>query len=220
MKEMLTRTSLSLIIVLLLAAPVLAGDFLIGNLNQPVPPFEPVDMVAMEGFALLVHPVDQSSCPEEGFFVETISMMLDFSDISMGQTFDFEVALYTADFQTTSGTYLPGAPICMSPIQNYLVGFPGLHEITGFLPPCVPVQSDDFYFLVVRFMTPLETNLALDDQPLPGVAYRDVGLGWYDTFNGLKTAAGKFIIWGDITCSVPPIATDGPTWGEIKGLYR
>ena len=67
-----------LLLGLVLGATVAWGqtDGQIGNLNDPVPPSVPGILVGDQVFAYLVVPAEQVSCPEGGFILQTVSMLI------------------------------------------------------------------------------------------------------------------------------------------------
>ena len=217
------RVAIALLFSLLLSAavPVLAGDFVVGNLNPPTHALENY-VTGNQAFAYLVYPPDQAACTGGGFIPEAVHMWLGFRSEQLPATFAASAQLLAAVYDTLTGQWLPGTLLCQGSPQTFTVTTPGLFELMlPFLPgECGPQVFNDYYFLVVRLETPLTADLPLDSFPEAGVAYQNDGQGWVD-MNGLKRAdSGKIIIWGDIVCTAAPVGNTTGTWGSIKGLYR
>ena len=220
MRSLRQSLSLLMLIVFCAAGLAIAADFQIGNLNPPVGPALPDYVHGMTAFAYLVYPPDQATCPEQGFYMESIHMLLEFPAGTEGMAFLMSAALYSAEIDPVDGALKPGAILCLALDVNYMVLDSGLQDMTVPFSPCVPVQMDDHYFLVMSYDTPLEANLPVDGMPQPGIVFMDDGTGWVDMFSMDKTPAGKSIIWGDITCGIPPVAAEAGTWSGIKSLYQ
>jgi hypothetical protein len=196
------------------------GDCMIGNLNPPVLPSVDGIVTGNEAFAYFVYPLEQCSCSEGGFLLEMIHMMLELLPHQVPAAFQAYGALHEAVYDPTTGCWLPGDMIYAGPPTDFDIQEPGVYEIGLPTPGAVCLQLDNYYFLVVHFLTPLEAGLVEDGLPAPCIAYNDKGAGWVDLDGVKRTAAGKTIIWGDMICCLPPIGSETPTWGAVKTLYR
>jgi hypothetical protein len=169
----------------------------------------------------LIYPPDQGTCTEGGFDLLEIHMYLELGPQHVPVTFNVSGALAHADLDPTEGQYVPGPFICEGPEAVFHIEEPGLYVITVPMQDACECQLfDDHYFLVMRFLTPFEANLPIDDQPQPGIVYNDKGAGWVDMFDLSKTAGGKVIIWGDTVCCTHSVGNEAGSWSGIKSLYR
>ncbi|HOX24865.1 MAG TPA: hypothetical protein PLL30_03755 [Candidatus Krumholzibacteria bacterium] len=191
----------------------------IGNLNDPVPPSVPGLLVGNQVFAYLVMPDEQVACPDGGFILQTVAMTLDFTAEQVPATITVNAGLLDAHLED-NGFYVPGGEIGTSPEITVTIDAPGLHVIPVPLQgACGCEPTDAPYFLSFRYLGPAVANLAIDDQPAPGIVYLDSGNGYVDMYELGKTSGGKVIIWGDIVCCIA-VGAEPTTWQDVKSLFR
>ena len=213
------------LLLLLCAAAAPAADYLVGNLNPPEPPSAPGILTGDQVFAYLIHPVDQVPPGVNGFQLEAVTMLLDFTPQQLPAFFTVQGGLRKAVYEPSQDAWLPGDPVCQGQTFPYQITEPGLQEIRLPVDPaCGCLHTDDYFFLTVTFWDPVVGNLVTDGQPEAGVVYLNDGTGWVDMVNIVpapdKTAGGKVIIWGDILTCEPPVGAEKSAWGHIKSVYR
>lgn len=212
----LCLTCLAAMSVSTLSAQPVTGQ--IGNLNEPVGPSVPNILFGDQTFAYLVFPDQQISCPGGGFALEQVQMLLDFTENQVPATLQVAGGLLTA-VEEGSG-YVPGDEVCYSDAVTITITEPGINIISvPTIDSCGTLPIDIPYFLSLRFLGDAVANLAIDDEPAPGIEFLDGGNGFFDMYNIDRTSGGKVIIWGDIVCRVV-VGTEASSWGAIKTLFR
>lgn len=200
------------------------GDCLVGNLNPPIGPSYPDVFMGNESYAYYFNPSQGCSCPEDYFRLDTISMMVDFSEEQLPQTLVITPAMYSAVIDPGSGCLIPGVALCVGPDVTFVVNTPGIQTFTLPVTSCGPFPMVGDYFLTLNYMGGGPANLPVDDMPQACVEYINTGAGWADLFgtksSDEKTGGGKLIVFGDIICVTSTVDVEQSTWGSIKGLYR
>jgi hypothetical protein len=194
-------------------------DCQVGNLN-PAAGLVTGFFQGNERYKYLIYPPDQCSCPV-GFLLESVSMMLHFEPWMVPITFDVVCDLGEA-IEVAPGCWEPG-PIdyCVSSVTTFHITTAGYHTITVPMDGCDCAFMDHHYFIGLEFLTAFDANIVIDAFPQPCIVYNWRSPGpWEDLFTWFARSSGKGIIWGDIICCQPPVATEADSWGAIKSLYH
>jgi len=223
-RGVIMKTRIFQVLILLVAVLVIAEDFcIIGNMGDPVgPPL--FDLLhGQEAYAYLVKPSEECSSQEEVFELLKLNMLLDFFIEQVPVNFICRAEFRKA-FEVEPGQFVPAELIYSSPEVMLYIPQPGITRIEVGTPEFTEQIMDDQYFIVIRFESPFEGNLPIDNLPEPGVAFRNDGSGWVDMDTFDRSASGKIIAWGDIVCSPAGSSSvepdPGVSWGYVKTLFN
>ncbi|MCP4292985.1 MAG: hypothetical protein GY780_14260 [bacterium] len=200
--------------------PFILGDCQVGNLNPPVGPPVPDLFFGEEAYAYHVKPIDQCTSTEDGFILESVTQMLHFNTDQIPAVLIVKAALYSAQFDTPSGCWMPGITLYESMEETFTIADNGILNIQ------VPIASgpayllNDHYFLVMSYQGGAMAQLVVDDEPMPCTEFVNRGNGWQDLNGRDKSGGGKVIIFGDIVFSPASVANTQSTWDGIKSLYK
>ena len=199
---------------------VLFGDCQVGNLNPPVAPPVPGIFTGEEEYAYHIFPAEQCDCSEDGFILENITQFLFFDDLQVPANLLVQGALLKADFDPSSGCWVPGPILFEGPQITFTIvdNGPAVIQVPTDGAPALPLA--DHYFLVMRYLGGAEAMLVVDDLPMPCTEFINRGSGWEDLFGRDKSGGGKVIVFGDIVCSPTSVPNTESTWGGIKSLYK
>ncbi len=208
---------LPVILVLALAAGLAAQQVCqVGNLEDPVPPVVP-DLITGgdQVFAYLIHPVEQCGCSEGFVQFQEVRMWLQFEPWMIPQNFIVRAGLRPAIWNPNVDRWEPDGYFYESFDIPVEVFDPGPFVLSIPTEHARWINIDDFFFLTVTFLSPLEANLVGDGMDLPGITYMspDGGNHWMDLWVPDKTSGGKPIIWGDVLCGAFD-TTDSPVPGS------
>jgi len=192
----------------------------IGNLNPPVGEPVPEIFQGEEAYAYHVYPPDQCACDEGGFALQTVSMLLYFTENQIPADLVVQGGLLGGVYDPSNDCWLPGETLQESQPTTVIVQEPGFFPVSVQVPIVDFYPFEGHYFLSMRYIGGAEALLAVDDQPMPCTEYINRGNGWQDLYDRDKSGGGKVIVFGDIVCGVPTVAGESQTWGAIKSLYR
>lgn len=209
--------------LLLVTTPSLAQSnesFSVGNLNTPVG--EPLADVFFgnEDYAYLIYPPDQCTCTDNGFTLTAVNHLLFFDGTQLPVTLVVRAQLLAAQFDAANNMWRPDDVLFISDPITLTIPDNGLYQVHVPTPDAVCVPLDDHYFLSLSYEGDALGYLPLDDEPMPGIEYINLGNGWEDLFEPEKRKSGKLIVWGDVVCSPCSVPTETSSWGAIKSLYR
>ena len=202
------------------------GDGVVGNLNDPG--FAISDwLVGDEAYKYLFNPSLQLPDCQVGFSLLSVHILLQFPD-DPTYTYPIDFTAYgdleSAEFDETTGCYVPGPEECVGPAVTFTIDQPGLYDIE--LPmdcPCAYLYGPDgvpyMYFLSVHFVGPIMAQLVTDVTPVGCTSYNNWGDGWFDLVNDIGFP-GELIMYGDVNCCSDPVAVEEKSWGDIKSLFR
>jgi hypothetical protein len=196
------------------------SDCQIGNLNPPAP--DPVldFFQGQESYAYHVYPPAQCDCPEGGFALESISMILYREVGVLPVNFSAAVQVFDAVPSRDRTCYVPGELLYQSEPTTISIGQTGFQTITVPAPDSPVFLFDYNYFIGIEFLDAFQIGLAVDDDDQECTAYVFRDQTWIDLFGRDRLGGGKLIIFGDIVCGEDPVATEQTTWGTLKSLYR
>ncbi len=196
------------------------ADCIVGNTNAPGLP--PVDDVfhGREKYAYLIFPEEECNCTEDGFKLEAVHQMLDFTMDQTPSEFVVSAGLMTAIVDGTTGCLIPGDLLFLSPPVNMVVLDDGLFEVNVPTPNSEIYPQNDHYFLVLFYDGLTEGQLVIDNDPRACTEFVERGNGWEDLNLIAKSGGGKMIVWGDVICAPLTVDTERSSLDSIKCLYR
>jgi hypothetical protein len=215
------RTAAPLVMQPLPASPLHRGTCALGNLVDPVYNFGNW-ITGEDAYAYLVQPQADGCDCEVGVQIDRISMLMQFGSEDVPANFDVYVGLADAVWDDAAQVYRPGDLYCTSETWALAAPDAGLYEIYVDLEGACPcATADDAYFITFHLPNGFVwwPDALEDDTPEAGVSYYDGGQGWQDLVVDYGWW-GNNIMRAEATCCSDPVATEGRSWSELKGLYR